>query len=136
MRLIDADGIRFTRLLSQQGLDMELVAKAAIDNMPTVDAEPVRHEGDTTFIGTNNLEGYADRIIVSQGTRCKVYYADEPVRHGRWEDDMRTDYKAYHPYTYKRGYKCSLCGRSECTSKEPYCPNCGANMDAETQDEV
>lgn len=43
MRLIDADNIKYTRLLSQQGLDMELVAKVAIDNMPTVDAEPVRH---------------------------------------------------------------------------------------------
>ena len=43
MRLIDADSIHYTRLLSQQGLDMELVPKAVIDNTPTIDAEPVRH---------------------------------------------------------------------------------------------
>ena len=43
MRLIDADNIHYTRLLSQQGLDMELVPKVVIDNMPTIDAEPVRH---------------------------------------------------------------------------------------------
>lgn len=41
MRLIDADDINYTRLLSQQGLDMELVPKAVIDNMPSVDAVEV-----------------------------------------------------------------------------------------------
>ncbi len=43
MRLINANDIRYTRLLARRGLDMELVSKAAIDNMPTIDAEPVRH---------------------------------------------------------------------------------------------
>lgn len=52
----------------------------------------------------------------------------EPVRHGRWEVNMVTDYMAYPAYTYKRGYKCSLCGREERTNKEPYC-HCGAKMD-------
>lgn len=54
----------------------------------------------------------------------------EPVQYGRWEVDMRMNYKAYPPYEYKRGYKCSLCGRSERTNKEPYC-HCGAKMDLE-----
>ena len=98
----------------------------AIANAPTVDAEPVRHEGDTTFIATDNLDAYTGRIIVGQGNTCKVYYADEPVRHGRWiwADD---------------GYlRCS-----KCTQKAPvttqyqdepiqtatdYCPNCSADM--------
>lgn len=40
-RYINADNIHYTRLLSQQGLDMELVPKAVIDNMPTVDAVEV-----------------------------------------------------------------------------------------------
>lgn len=52
----------------------------------------------------------------------------EPVRHGRWEVNMVTDYMAYPAYTYKSGYKCSLCGRRERTNKEPYC-HCGARMD-------
>lgn len=43
MRLIDADSIHYTRLLSEQGLDMELVPRAVINRMPTIDAEPVRH---------------------------------------------------------------------------------------------
>ena len=102
---------------------------AEINDMPAVDAEPVRHEGDTTFIATDNLDAYTGRIIVGQGNTCKVYYADEPVRHGRWiwADD---------------GYlRCS-----ECTQKAPittqyqdepiqtatnYCPNCGAKMDGD-----
>jgi hypothetical protein len=54
----------------------------------------------------------------------------EPVRHGRWEADMVTEYKTYPAYTYKSGYKCSLCGRRERTNKEPYC-HCGAKMDLE-----
>lgn len=49
-------------------------------NLTTVDAEPVRHEGNTTFITTENLGDYADRIIVGQGTFCKVYYGDEPEK--------------------------------------------------------
>lgn len=56
----------------------------------------------------------------------------EPVRHGRWEVDMVTNYKAYPAYTYKSGYKCSLCGRRERTNKEPYC-HCGAKMDGGEQ---
>ena len=48
-----------------------------IARFPAVDAEPVRHEGDTTFITTDNLDAYTGRIIVGQGNMCKVYYADE-----------------------------------------------------------
>lgn len=43
---------------------------------PAVDAEVVRHEGNTTFVTTDNLDDYADRIIVRQGNWCKVYYRD------------------------------------------------------------
>ena len=56
----------------------------------------------------------------------------EPVRHGRWEVNMVTDQKAYPAYTYKSGYKWSLCGRRERTNKEPYC-HCGAKMDKEEE---
>ena len=57
----------------------------------------------------------------------------EPVRHGRWEVDMRMCYKAYPPYEYKRGYKCSLCGRETRSKNEPYC-HCGAKMDLGVQE--
>lgn len=41
-----------------------------------VDTEVVRHEGNTTFITTDNLDAYADRVIIRQGNWCKVYYRD------------------------------------------------------------
>lgn len=65
------DGMQFTDMGEGIDLAMEQVKEA-----PTVDAEPVRHEGNTTFITTDNLDAYADRIIVRQGNWCKVYYRD------------------------------------------------------------
>ena len=121
MRLIDADEL-------QKKESCGLICARNVRNAPTVDAEPVRHEGHTTFIDTNNLEGYADRIIVGQGTQCKVYYADESVRHGRWELE-----------TSKYLRRCSACEKvTFCRGAGrhyDYCPNCGAKMDMEVQDD-
>ena len=50
--------------------------KNFIQNRPAVNAVVARHEGNTTFITTSNLDDYTDRIIVGQGNCCKVYYAD------------------------------------------------------------
>lgn len=47
-----------------------------VNSAPAVDAEVVRHEGNTTFITTDNLDAYADRVIIRQGNWCKVYYRD------------------------------------------------------------
>lgn len=49
----------------------------------------------------------------------------EPVRHGRWI-----------PETYSIS-KCSACGQHHFAHAESwnYCPNCGAKMDLEVQDE-
>ena len=130
MRPIDAYAL-VNNLSKKPSLNLFIHTKnieAAIDETPTIDAEPVRHEGNTTFITTTNLEGYTNRIIVGQGTQCKVYYADEDVRHGRWIPNIKTNYKAYPPYEYQSGYKCTLCGREERTNREPYC-HCGAKMD-------
>jgi hypothetical protein len=49
---------------------------ALVDELPAVDAEVVRHGGNTTFVTTDNLDAYTDRIIVIQGSWCKVYYRD------------------------------------------------------------
>ena len=60
MRLIDADSIHYTRVLSQQGLNMELAAKVVIDDMPTIDAAPVVHgrwENIANY-GCGNCYGY------------------------------------------------------------------------------
>ena len=53
----------------------------------------------------------------------------EPVRHGRWVDKMVRD------------WHCSECGKKAsfdgyCYDDKPnYCPNCGAKMDEEADDE-
>lgn len=52
----------------------------------------------------------------------------EPVRHGRWIENIVEDVRANPPYSYKNGYKCSLCGRETRSKNEPYC-HCGAKMD-------
>lgn len=77
MRLIDADNIKYTRLLSQQGLDMELVAKVAIDNMPTVYAEAVvrcntckHYETDTGFCNYHD-HGMRWDDYCSRGTKME-----------------------------------------------------------------
>lgn len=49
----------------------------------------------------------------------------EPVRHGRWEGK-------------KWSYSCSICGGlspEDGGAKTNYCPDCGAKMDVEVQDE-
>lgn len=51
-----------------------------------------------------------------------------PVVHGRWAPNIREDTRAYPPYTYQNGFKCSVCGRVTRSKKEPYC-HCGAKMD-------
>jgi hypothetical protein len=73
MRLIDADSIHYTRLLSQQGLDMELVPKAVIDNMPTIDAVEVVRCKDCKHRG-----------IV---TECPMCYTEDS-----YDDDYGYDY--------------------------------------------
>ena len=47
----------------------------------------------------------------------------EPVRHGRWIEKQEKDTFAGYLYSYE----CSECGRVD-QRKEPYCPNCGADM--------
>ena len=90
------------------------------------DTVEVRHHGNTTFVTAADLDSYADRIIIRQGSLCKVYYADnaETIRRGRW----------------KNGCECSECGRAygpkNATSAPHYhyCTFCGAKMDAEADE--
>lgn len=50
----------------------------------------------------------------------------EPVRHGHWETEVRTDRLGLkHCY-----YACSACGRAQ-DDETPYCALCGAKMDEE-----
>lgn len=73
--------------------------RKVICEAPSVDAEPVRHEGTTTYITTNDLDKYQDRIIVNEGEKskfCRVYYEDNPG----WDvfDDLTASY--YGKQTY------------------------------------
>lgn len=47
----------------------------------------------------------------------------EPVRHGKWI-----------PWKYHNGFRCDKCNEPV-DNKHNYCPNCGAKMDAEREEE-
>lgn len=80
--------------------EIDLISAGVIANVeriaceaPSVEAEPVRHEGTTTYITTNDLDKYQPRIIVDEGEKnkfCAVYYADNPG----WDvfDDLTSSY--------------------------------------------
>lgn len=52
-------------------------ALRCIEQSPTIDvAEAIWHDGNTTFVATDNLQDFTDRIIVVQGNWCNVYYRD------------------------------------------------------------
>lgn len=53
----------------------------------------------------------------------------EPVKHGRWEHEIRNTIDSLHTY---QQFRCSVCGMTYIT-KTPYCPNCGALMDIEEE---
>ena len=55
-----------------------------------------------------------------------------PVRHGRWIIDPQSQYGFPLHIYLKR--KCSECGHSV-DNPTPYCPWCGATMDAERKEE-
>lgn len=90
--------------------------------------EPVCHEGDTTFITTETIGSYANRIIVKQGNQCRVYYADE-VHCGYWVHLGGDE------------WCCSQCGEvihTEGSWEKPekkYCSECGIKMEFETNEE-
>ena len=101
MRLIDADALLKSFDVAWMweydetgcGVRKKAIPTKTIDEAPTIDAEPVRHEGTTTFITTNDLDKYQTRIIVDEGEKskfCQVYYADNPG----WDvfDDLASSY--------------------------------------------
>lgn len=58
----------------------------------------------------------------------------EPVRHGHWEEAIRTRRSIAGKIEDFRCYECSACGeRSLCETK--YCPRCGAKMAEEGYNE-
>lgn len=56
----------------------------------------------------------------------------EPVRHGRWEEAIRTRRSIAGKIEDFRCYECSDCGKSS-FYKTNYCSYCGAKMDEECE---
>lgn len=50
----------------------------------------------------------------------------EPVKHGEWEKNE--------PLPSEWQYKCSKCGVPSKSNSHNFCPNCGAKMDKEIED--
>lgn len=80
----------------------------------------------------------ADRLkrqVAGRSYRAKTKFIElidnsptvEPVKHGRWECEIRNTIDGLHTY---QQFRCSVCGMTYITNT-PYCPNCGAKMDAE-----
>lgn len=100
--------------------------RVLVKEAPSIEAEPVRHEGDITHITTDDLDKYQGMIIVDEGEKskfCAVYYADDR-EHGRWT------------WITEDIYRCENCGErvhvKEVMGRPDwdYCPSCGAKMDA------
>lgn len=92
--------------------------------------EPVYHNRDSSFITTENISAYANRIIVKQGSLCKVYYADEETHLGSWIHLGGDE------------WCCSQCGaviHTEGNWEKPekkYCSECGIKMELEANEET
>ena len=71
--------------------------------------------------------------------RIKPLYDVEPVRHGRWEKSYLEEYcgtDENHKAVFRNipCVKCDKCGEKR-RSEEKFCPNCGAKMDGEEQED-
>lgn len=120
MRLINADDIPWEEHYVPDG-DIQweykkalTVLKEDVDKMPSVDAicrgvyDQVRWERD---IAIGQLDSYG----ISLGEKADV----TKVVHAKWID-------------CSNGWMCSACERDN-TYDKPYCPNCGAKMDLESE---
>ena len=56
------------------------------------------------------------------------------VRRGTWIGELSVTTSANKGRTIRSTiYKCSLCNKTNGRIKKPYCPNCGAKMDGDTE---
>ena len=143
MRLIDADKLIEE---TQEHIDewngweyttggMKIIQEV-IREMPTIDAEPVRHgngtkaveikaEQQNTLVSTQRDYAVGSAEYERQKNYIKTLEVRikelEEKRHGHWED-------------CSNGWMCSVCNH-DARKEYNYCPNCGARMD-EVNDEV
>jgi hypothetical protein len=71
---------------------------------------------------------------IYQAVDCISTADVEPVRHGHWEEAIRARRSIAGKIEDFRCYKCSACSKSS-FYKTDYCPNCGAKMAEEGQNE-
>ena len=95
--------------------------------MRLIDADQLK---DPFFLLSVDLYGL-DQVIDAVPT-----VDAEPVRHGRW---IYREYREYNSITSSASisigfYKCSVCGHGSGVNVDNYCPNCGAKMDEEEED--
>lgn len=69
---------------------------------------------------------------IYQAVDCIPAADVEPVRHGRWEEAIRTRRSIAGKIEDFRCYECSACGKSS-FYKTNYCSYCGAKMDEECE---
>ena len=108
------------------------VITAKINNIPSADVAPVRHEEDGTLWVTVGDCEKVGRVIVKneQGHFCRTFYMGdddgETERHGHWIKISPAGI-----------YECSECGKNVMTSDieaYEYCHGCGARMDEEANE--
>lgn len=88
--------------------------------MRLIDADALMRDIDKDLFNTESRKCYEKMRV-----RRQPVIDAEPVRHGRWEGK-------------KWFYSCSICGGlspEDGGVKTNYCPDCGAKMDLEVQDE-
>lgn len=99
--------------------------------MRLIDADKLLEKTECLFKDLNNTEDYmgigynhgvGDSIAIIKNAPT---IEAEPVKHGRWETEVRTVLGAKVPF-----FACSVCG-SNADDEYAYCPHCGAKMNTE-----
>ena len=156
MRLIDADEVYkvLTDYYHQRTEIQHKALKEAIERVPTVEAEPIRHghwlldkHGNWVCEFCGNAPYHSDMYNMNYCPNCGARLTiesdnitthliwneptvqPEPIRHGRWIFKPKDAIEMM--FTLP---KCSQCG-AESSDAGNYCPNCGAKMDGGDEEE-
>ena len=118
IELIDDDIASLDKDMSRQGYDVCLctlkMAKQYIKALPTVEAVPLEDY--------RSMERTVDKLVKA--------LAEAVQKHGRWVHK----YGDGHEEPAIPGGECSICGYVHTATN--YCPNCGARMDEEVNNDV
>ena len=115
--MIDADALDWERIEHEHGARHEAVVdcEQMVEKAPTIDAVPATIEGTLGYLHKVGWMQEHDRIMTEDVA---------PVRHGRWKHERL-------PSTSGGSYavvRCSVCEYQYPMTETNYCPNCGAHM--------